>query len=66
MIKTHYCISGGSNQELQDLTGRLTDTSTAYGMELSSEKSKVLVNSKDKRAEIFMNGVQLEEVESFK
>ena len=35
-------------------------------MEVSSEKSKVLVNSEDKRAEIFMNGVQLEEVDSFK
>jgi len=32
----------GSRKELADLTARLDDASTAYGMEISAEKSKVL------------------------
>ena len=33
-------LMGGSNEELQDLTNRLTQSSRAYGMEVSSEKAK--------------------------
>ena len=55
-----------TNKELQELTNRLTDRSSAHGMEVSSEKSKILVNSSDKSANIMMNGEQLEEVETFK
>ena len=33
---------GGSNGELQDLTNRLVDRATAYGMEVSTQKSKIM------------------------
>ena len=60
-------LMAGSNPELQDLTNRLTDRAGAYGMEVSTEKSKVLVNSTTgSTAHISMNGEQLEEVGSFK
>ena len=36
---------GGSNGEFQDLTNRLVDRATAYGMEVSTEKSKIMTNS---------------------
>ena len=36
---------GGSSGELQDLTNRLIDTATAYGMEVNTEKSKILTNN---------------------
>lgn len=60
-------LMGGSNRELQDLTKRLEERAGAYGMEVSTEKSKVLVNSTtNTHAEIYMNGQQLEEVDAFK
>ena len=60
-------LMGGSNRELQDLTKRLEEKAGAYGMEVSTEKSKVLVNSTtNTHAEIYMNGQQLEEVDAFK
>ena len=60
-------LMAGSNAELQELTNRLTDRAGAYGMEVSTEKSKVLVNSTTgSTAQIFMNGEELEEVDSFK
>lgn len=60
-------LMGGSNSELQDLTNRLARSAGAYGMEISSEKSKVMVNSANNTpAEISMNGQQLEEVDAFK
>ena len=60
-------LMGGSNNELQDLTNRLADTSGAYGMEVSCEKSKVMVNSANNTAaQITMNGQQLEEMDAFK
>ena len=60
-------LLGGSNEELQDLTDRLVDRARAYGMEVSSEKSKTMVNSNnDVHATITMNGEKLEEVEAFK
>ena len=50
-------LMGGSNSELQDLTNRLTQRSGAYGMEVSSEKSKVLKNSANATpVKVFMNG----------
>ena len=36
---------GGSNGELQDLTNRLVDRATAYGMEISTENRKIMTNS---------------------
>ena len=61
-------LIAGSNDELQELTNKLSDRSNAYGMELSSEKSKVMVNShnKDISVNIVMNDQKLEEVHSFK
>ena len=60
-------LMAGSNPELQDLTNRLTDRAGAYGMEVSTEKSKVLVNSTTgSTAHILMSGEQLEEVDAFK
>ena len=38
-------LMGGSENELQDLTTRLEEKARTYGMEVSSEKSKILVNS---------------------
>ena len=38
---------GGSRGELQDLSNRLVDRATVYGMEVSEEKSKVMTNSTD-------------------
>ena len=57
---------GGSNGELQDLTNRLVERATAYGMEVSTEKSKIMTNSMDNiSADISKNGQKLEEVISF-
>ena len=36
---------GGNKGEFQDLTNRLLDRAAAYGMEVSTEKSKVMTNS---------------------
>ena len=38
-------LMGGSNSELQDLTNRLIDRATPYGMEVSTEKSKIMTSS---------------------
>ena len=58
---------GGSNCELQDLTNRLVDIETAYGMGVSTEKSKIMTNSTNNiSADISMKGQKLENVTSFK
>ena len=36
---------GGSEEELQQLTERLEKTAAVYGMEISFDKSKILVDS---------------------
>ena len=61
-------LMGSSNSELQDLTDNLINSSKAYGMEVSSEKSKVMVKSTrpNLTSNILMNGELLEEVGSFK
>ena len=38
-------LMGSSNDELQDLTNRLVDRATAYKMEVSTEKSKIMTTS---------------------
>lgn len=55
-------LMGGSNQELQLLTDKLAGRARAYGMEVSTDKSKVMVNSTNNNssANITMNGQQLE------
>ena len=58
---------GGSNGELQDLTNRLVHRATAYGIEVSTEKSKITINSmKNISADISTSGQKLEEVTIFK
>ena len=58
---------GGSNSKLQELTDRLVTSASAYGMEVSTEKSKVMVSSTEHiTASITMNGEPLEEVSTFK
>ena len=53
--------------ELQDPTNRLEDRATACGLEISTEKSKIMTNSTNNiSADISMNGQKLEEVTSFK
>ena len=57
----------GSNSELQELTNKLIATAGAYGMEISTVKSKVMVNSTNNASvSIIMDGEELEEVSSFK
>ena len=60
-------LMGGSNGELQDLTNRLADRAAAYGKEVSTEKSKIMINNTNKlNADISVNGQTLEEVTNFK
>ena len=57
----------GSNSELQELTNKLVATASAYGMEISTVKSKVMVNSTNNASvSIIMDGEKLEEVSSLK
>ena len=58
----------GSNDELQQLTNSLSYHVSDYGMEISSEKRKTMVNSRDEsvHANIRMNGEILVEVDTFK
>ena len=47
---------GGNKGEFQDLTNRLLDRAAAYGMEVSTEKSKVMTNSTNKISADKKNG----------
>ena len=50
-------LMAGTNDELQSLTNKLTSRAAAFGMEVSAEKSKVMVNSlQNISANIQMNG----------
>ena len=54
---------GSRNSEILDLTNRLVDRATAYGMEVTTEKRKIMISSTNNiRADISMNGQKLEEV----
>ena len=57
-------LLGGSEEELQQSIERLEKTAVGYGMEISSHKSKILVNSIKPRP--WMNGKVLKEVDQFK
>ena len=57
---------GNSKGELQDLTSRLIDRATAYGMEASTENSRIMTKSTNISADISMNCQKLDEVTSFK
>ncbi|PVD32816.1 hypothetical protein C0Q70_08263 [Pomacea canaliculata] len=54
-----------SLEESVDLQSKLTESSNTYGMETSTDKSKIMVAGNSK-AKIYMNGVWFEEVNSFK
>ena len=54
-------------EELANLVERLDKVSTAYGMEISAEKSKLMTNNTSGiNSEIKVNGQKLETVTSFK
>ena len=56
-----------TEQQLQQLTEKLEKTADGYGMEISYNKSKFLVNSiKTRPSIILMNGKTLEEVDQLK
>ena len=58
---------GDSSGELQDLTNRLVDRATAYGMEVSTENSKIMTKSTNNiSADVSMNRQKLEQAASFK
>ena len=57
----------GSELELANLMERLDETSTAYGMQISVEKTKLMTNNTNGiSSNIRVNGEKLETVQSFK
>ena len=56
----------GDEEELANLVERLDKASTAYGMEISAEKTKLLTNTSGINTKIKVNGQKLETVTSFK
>ena len=57
----------GSELELANLVERLDETSTAYGMQISAEKTKLMTNNTNGiRSNIRVNGEKLETIQSFK
>ena len=62
-------LIAGTLDELQLITNKLYISSAEYGMEISQEKSKVMVNERDQvelPREITMGGKILETVDKFK
>ena len=60
-------LMAGSRRELSELTTLLDKTCSDYGMEISTEKSKVMAMGTDLvQPEIKVRGVTLEQVDSFK
>ena len=58
-------LKGGSSDELQDLTTSLVDSATAFGMEVSTENSKIMTNSMNNISADIVNSHKSEEVTSF-
>ena len=57
----------GSELELDNLVEHLSETSTAYGMQISAEKSKLMtINTNGISSNIRVSGEKLEAVQSFK
>ena len=58
----------GSNDELQTLTNKLSNSASRYGMQISAEKSKIMINSNNRNlhTNITLYGEKLEEVDQFK
>ena len=70
---TNICLAGdidglaGEEEELANLVERLDKTSTAYSMEISAEKTKLMTNNTSGiNTEIKVKGQKLETVTSFK
>ena len=60
-------LMGSSTGEPQELTNRLVDRGTAYGMEDNTEKSEIITSSTNNiSADISITGQKLEEVTSFR
>ena len=60
-------LIAGNTQELQALTDNLSNNASKYGMKISIEKSKVMINNNENQhADIYLYGCKLEEVEKFK
>lgn len=60
-------LMASSETELQNLTDLLVESASCYGMEISTEKSQVLVNSRGiRQTRIVVNGDVLEDVDKFK
>ena len=56
----------GSSVEVQDLTNRLVDRAAAFGMEVSTEKSKIMTSTAENiSVDISMNDQKLDEVTRF-
>ena len=57
-------LIAGCNNKLQELTDKLSSNASKYDMEISVEKSKVMVNSNDNKlqTDIYLYGSKLEEV----
>ena len=57
----------GKEEELASLVDRLDNTSAAFGMEISAEKTKLMTNNANGISiDIRINGEKLDEVDSFK
>jgi len=62
-------LIAATEDELRDLTQRLDNTSTKYGMEISAEKSKILITAKEDlklKQPITVVNQALEQVDTFK
>ena len=60
-------VLGGEEEELANLVEHLDKASTAYGMEISAEKTKLMkTNTSGINTGIILNGQKLETVTSFK
>ena len=66
-------LIAGCPQELEELTTRLAAKSAAYGMKINADKSKIMVTGLQKdagehenRGAIYVDGMRLEQVGSFK
>ena len=69
VISFVYGINGfaGEEEELAKLVERLDKAATAYGVEISVEKTKLMTNNTNGiNTEIKVNGQKLETVTSFK
>ena len=56
-------LIAGNTQDLQVLTDKLSNNASKYGMEISIEKSKVIINiNENQYADIYLHECKLEEI----